>query len=202
MLVRTAAVQRNGSKTFVYLVKPDHSVTVREVSIGTANAEESEITSELPRGTCWSRREWTSCRKAAWYKHKLSSLEAPPRPQDPRPTLYRSIGTTRMLLRSPARAIVMNPSRIFYFASDRHIPTDVRHSVGGRGLRLSSSRSRPAGNRLPHHSGGDPYPGASPDVVASSVTAPLERQFGQMPGLKQMSSTSSTGSSSSSCNSI
>jgi multidrug efflux pump len=39
------------------------------------------------------------------------------------------------------------------------------------------------------------YPGASPDVVASSVTAPLERQFGQMPGLKQMSSTSSAGNS-------
>jgi multidrug efflux pump len=33
------------------------------------------------------------------------------------------------------------------------------------------------------------YPGASPDVVTSSITAPLERQFGQMPGLKQMSST-------------
>src|SRR6184192_3003109 len=39
------------------------------------------------------------------------------------------------------------------------------------------------------------YPGASPDVMASSVTAPLERQFGQMPGLKQMTSTSSSGSS-------
>jgi multidrug efflux pump len=39
------------------------------------------------------------------------------------------------------------------------------------------------------------YPGASPDVVASSVTAPLERQFGQMPGLNQMTSTSSSGSS-------
>ena len=39
------------------------------------------------------------------------------------------------------------------------------------------------------------YPGASPDVIASSVTAPLERQFGQMPGLKQMSSTSSGGAS-------
>ncbi|HEY5996119.1 MAG TPA: MdtB/MuxB family multidrug efflux RND transporter permease subunit [Candidatus Deferrimicrobiaceae bacterium] len=39
------------------------------------------------------------------------------------------------------------------------------------------------------------YPGASPDVMASSVTAPLERQFGQMPGLKQMSSTSSSGCS-------
>ncbi len=39
------------------------------------------------------------------------------------------------------------------------------------------------------------YPGASPDVVTSSVTAPLERQFGQMPGLAQMSSTSSGGAS-------
>ena len=39
------------------------------------------------------------------------------------------------------------------------------------------------------------YPGASPDVMASSVTAPLERYFGQMPGLKQMTSASSGGSS-------
>jgi multidrug efflux pump len=39
------------------------------------------------------------------------------------------------------------------------------------------------------------YPGASPDVMASSVTAPLERQFGQVPGLNQMTSTSSYGSS-------
>ncbi len=39
------------------------------------------------------------------------------------------------------------------------------------------------------------FPGASPDVMTSSVTAPLERQFGQMPGLKQMSSASSGGAS-------
>ncbi|AFU47245.1 acriflavin resistance protein [Acidovorax sp. KKS102] len=39
------------------------------------------------------------------------------------------------------------------------------------------------------------YPGASPDVMTSNVTAPLERQFGQMPGLSQMSSTSSGGAS-------
>ncbi len=39
------------------------------------------------------------------------------------------------------------------------------------------------------------YPGASPDVMASSVTTPLERQFGQLPGLNQMTSTSSFGSS-------
>jgi multidrug efflux pump len=39
------------------------------------------------------------------------------------------------------------------------------------------------------------YPGASPQVMASSVTAPLEKQFGQVPGLNQMTSTSSLGSS-------
>ncbi|MBL8690577.1 MAG: efflux RND transporter permease subunit, partial [Rhodospirillaceae bacterium] len=39
------------------------------------------------------------------------------------------------------------------------------------------------------------YPGASPEVVAHTVTAPLERQFGQMSGLKRMSSTSAAGAS-------
>ncbi len=39
------------------------------------------------------------------------------------------------------------------------------------------------------------YPGASPEVVVSAITAPLERQFGQIPGLSQMTSTSSEGSS-------
>src|SRR5438552_3473837 len=39
------------------------------------------------------------------------------------------------------------------------------------------------------------YPGAAPEVMASSVTAPLERQFGQVPGLTQMTSTSSEGCS-------
>lgn len=45
------------------------------------------------------------------------------------------------------------------------------------------------------------YPGASPDVVTSSITAPLERQFGQMSGLKQMASQSSGARQSSPCNS-
>ncbi len=39
------------------------------------------------------------------------------------------------------------------------------------------------------------YPGASPDVMASAVTAPLEKQFGQMPGLNEMSSASAAGAS-------
>src|SRR5215469_6975053 len=39
------------------------------------------------------------------------------------------------------------------------------------------------------------YPGASPEVITSGITAPLEKQFGQMPGLTQMASTSSAGAS-------
>ena len=39
------------------------------------------------------------------------------------------------------------------------------------------------------------YPGASPEIMATTITAPLERQFGQMPGLAQMASTSSGGAS-------
>src|SRR5271166_2968420 len=39
------------------------------------------------------------------------------------------------------------------------------------------------------------YPGANPDVMATTVTAPLERQFGQMQGLNQMTSSSSGGTS-------
>src|SRR5580658_7525099 len=39
------------------------------------------------------------------------------------------------------------------------------------------------------------YPGASPEVMTSSITSPLERQFGQMPGLNQMTSASSAGAS-------
>src|SRR5450830_1351819 len=39
------------------------------------------------------------------------------------------------------------------------------------------------------------YPGASPEVISSSITTPLERQFGEMPGLKSMGSSSSGGAS-------
>ena len=46
------------------------------------------------------------------------------------------------------------------------------------------------------------YPGASPEVLATTVTAPLERQFGQMPGLRRMTSASSGGASVIPCSSI
>jgi len=59
----------------------------------------------------------------------------------------------------------------------------------------AATRFGAARGGLPDHPSHYFYPGASPDVMASSVTAPLERQFGQVPGLQQMTSTSSDGSS-------
>jgi multidrug efflux system membrane fusion protein len=49
-LVPNAAVQRNGTSTFVYVVRPDRTVTVRKVAIGTTDAQHSEITSGLKAG--------------------------------------------------------------------------------------------------------------------------------------------------------
>ena len=66
--------------------------------------------------------------------------------------------------------------------------------VGRRGLQAAAGLGAAAGG-LSDDPGVTFYPGASPDVMASSVTAPLERQFGQVPGLNQMTSTSSEGCS-------
>jgi len=61
--------------------------------------------------------------------------------------------------------------------------------------RMGSCPFRRCRGGLSHDPGRHLLPGASPDVMASAVTAPLERQFGQVPGLNQMTSTSSDGSS-------
>ncbi len=49
-LLQTAAIQRNSNMTYVYLVKPDNTVTVRQIAVGTTEGEESEITSGLNPG--------------------------------------------------------------------------------------------------------------------------------------------------------
>jgi len=49
-LVPTAAIQRNSQKTFVYLVKPDQTVTVRDVTLGTTEGDEAEVVSGLVPG--------------------------------------------------------------------------------------------------------------------------------------------------------
>ena len=89
----------------------------------------------------------------------------------------------------------MNPSRIFI---ERPVATTLLMVAlllaGGLAYRLLPVSALPQVD-YPTIQVTTLYPGASPEVMTSSVTAPLERQFGQMPGLTQMYSISSGGSS-------
>ena len=82
------------------------------------------------------------------------------------------------ILRPVATALTMVAILLAGFVAYRHLPVSALPQVDYPTIQVLTL-----------------YPGASPDVMASSVTAPLERQFGQMPGLNQMTSTSSGGSS-------
>ncbi|HTO84828.1 MAG TPA: MdtB/MuxB family multidrug efflux RND transporter permease subunit [Methylomirabilota bacterium] len=89
----------------------------------------------------------------------------------------------------------MNPSRLFI---DRPVATSLLMIavllVGGVAYEFLPISALPEVD-YPTIQVQTLYPGASPEVMTSSVTAPLERQFGEMPNLKQMSSTSSAGAS-------
>src|ERR1700759_3347828 len=89
----------------------------------------------------------------------------------------------------------MNPSRIFIL---RPVGTALLMAaimlVGLVALRFLPLSALPVVD-YPTIQGQTFYPGASPDVMASAVTGPLEKQFGQMPSLNQMSSASSAGAS-------
>jgi len=89
----------------------------------------------------------------------------------------------------------MNPSRIFIL---RPIATSLLMLAillaGAMGYRMLSLSALPEVD-YPTIQVVTLYPGASPEIITSSITAPLERQFGQMPGLNQMLSTGSGGSS-------
>src|ERR1700683_2659592 len=85
-----------------------------------------------------------------------------------RPFILRPIATTLLM------AAILRPGRVPF----RQLPVSALPEVDYPIIQIMTF-----------------YPGASPDVMASSVTAPLERQFGQVPGLQQMTSVSSDGSS-------
>ena len=99
---------------------------------------------------------------------------------------------------SPPRAdeaVPMSPSRPFILRPDRHVAPDGQRLIAGiLGFKLLPVSALPQVD-YPMIQVATFYPGASPDVMASAVTAPLERQFGQLPGLNQMTSSSSDGSS-------
>jgi len=89
----------------------------------------------------------------------------------------------------------VNPSRPFIFAASRYIAVMAACCYRGDHLQGNSLFLRCRGRIYPTIQVVTFDPGASPDVTASAITAPLERQFGQMPGLNQMTSVSRTADS-------
>jgi len=90
----------------------------------------------------------------------------------------------------------LSPSRPFILRPVATLAIDGRDSSGRYCQLYAATGVGAATGRLSNDSNSDVYyPGASPDVVATTVTAPLERQFGQLQGLNQMTSSSSGGTS-------
>src|SRR5205823_10488984 len=79
---------------------------------------------------------------------------------------------------------------------DRDLAADAGVPLDWRGGLSAAAGGAAAPGRFPDHPGVGAAPGASPETMASSVATPLERQFGQIAGVTQMTSTSTLGSTS------
>jgi RND family efflux transporter MFP subunit len=187
-LIPNAAVQRNALTTFVYVVQRDQTVAVRNVTLGTADAERSEVVLGIAERVggdpgCGPAAAGQQGRHLAARERRRSRTDEPSTP------CWRS-GDDR---EGPSRPHTMNPSRAFILRPVATSLLMVAVLLAG----LVAYRQLPVSALpevdYPTIQVATTYPGASPDVMASSVTAPLERQFGQMPGLQRMTSTSSTG---------
>ena len=209
VLLPNAAIQRNSDSTYVFLVKPDSTVTMRTITVGTTEDDKSENPFGAERrgrgGDDWRRQ---AAGGAAWRRRFRPSN--PLRARLPAQLQARSRVQFQVRLRHRfgygsgrgtgpwcewKRRAKMSPSRIFIL---RPIATSLL-MVGVLLAGLVAFRELPISALpevdFPTIQVTTLYPGANPDVMASSVTAPLERQFGQIPGLQQMTSTSSDGSS-------
>ena len=170
ILVPAPAIQRGPQGTFVYVVKPDQTVEVRPVTLGRRPRPTASIATGLAPG---EQVVIDGVDKLRAGQHGAGAQRGGRR--------ERAAHTRRM-----------NPSRPFILRPVATVAADGRASCWPASSPTGSCRSRRCRRSIiPTIQVLTFYPGASPDVMASSVTAPLERQFGQVPGLNQMTSTSS-----------
>ena len=174
-LLPSAAIQRNTNNTYVYLIKPDNTVTVRNIKIGTTEGDQSEITSGLSPG---DKVVMTGVDKLQEGSKVASRRHEPGVERCELTELKRMSPSRTFILRPVATSLLMVGILLAGIVAYRQLPVSALPEVDYPIIQIVTF-----------------YPGASPDVMASSVTAPLERQFGQVPGLQQMTSVSSDGSS-------
>ena len=184
-LIPTAAIQRTTTSTYVWLVKPDSTVTVRDITVGTTEGDQSQILSGLEPGDEVVMTGVDKLNEGTKVSAQLQGQAARrPASRGRKPGGQGNRGERRS-----------EPVPDIHSSAGGDVAAHGRHPAGGAVGYTQLPVSALPEVDYPTIQVVTFYPGASPDVMASSVTAPLERQFGQVPGLQQMTSTSSDGSS-------
>ena len=184
---RPPPIQRSAQGTFVYVVTPEQTVALRPIKLAAIEGDNAMVESGVAPGERVVVDGADRLREGA----KVETIER-----------SAGAGECRTILRqgraphaAAAHRRTMNPSRPFIL---RPVATSLFMAAillsGIMAYRLLPLSALPEVD-YPTIQVVTFYPGASPEVMTSSVTAPLERQFGQIPGLRQMSSTSSGGAS-------
>ncbi len=201
IIMPNAAVRRGAPNgvvtTFVYVVKPDRTVQVRPGDLGRRRwgARRRHLGSRRRRDGGHRRRRSAARGRAGAVAGSSPRRGRPRRRAGRLGERAAQRGAGHASPASASQTAAMNPSRIFIL---RPVATTllmvailIVGAIAYRQLPLSALPEV----AYPTIQVQTFYPGASPEVITSAITAPLEKQFGQMPGLNEMSSTSSGGAS-------
>ena len=167
-LVPASAIQHNGQAAFVYLIQ-QNVAHLRNVKTGVTDNGITQVDGINP-GDVVANSSFDKLQDNS--KVTVSSTAPPP----------SSRGATR---REPVSPV--------YPAARCHLTHHGGYSPGRYGRLLATACLGSASGGLSHHSGSHVLSRSEPHVMATTVTAPLERQFGELQGLSQMTSTSAGG---------
>jgi len=186
--VPTAAILRGPQGTFVYSLKPDKPSRRALIGISLTQGNITTITSGLNPGDLVVTDGQDKLQTGSKVEPRTNAPSSTPSGRNGK----RLAGIRSAIVRNSS---VMSPSRLFILRPVATTLLMVGVLLIGWVAFLQLPVSALPEVDYPTIQVVTFYPGADPDVMASSVTSPLERQFGQVPGLSQMTSTSSFGSS-------
>ena len=181
MLVPNAVIQRNTAIHVCVAGEAGPTVTIRQITVGVTEGDQTEITSGVEPGDVLVMTGVDKLQEGSKVNAQVQGENAKAggggRRRQERQRQVVSPSRT-FILRPVATSLLMVGILLAGGVAYKQLPVSALPEVDYPTIQVITF-----------------YPGASPDVMASSVTAPLERQFGQVPGLQQMTSTSSDGSS-------
>jgi hypothetical protein len=170
-LIPSSAIQQNGQASFVYVIQ-NNVAHMRSVKPGVTNGGVTQVTASIPE-TLSPTAASISCRTTPRSPFRTS---LPPAHHERE---RRAVSPSRpFILRPVATSLLMAAILLVGMVGYTQLPVSALPEVDYPTIQVLTF-----------------YPGASPNVMATTVTAPLERQFGELQGLSQMTSTSSGGTS-------